>query len=105
MKLNYFLSLFLLFIFFSFPVQAENPPLYFAEHPTLTPDGKTVYFSLDGAIWKVETEGGTAKRITGMQGSESHPKVSPDGKWLAFSSSQYGNKDVFLLPLEGGSAK
>lgn len=99
------LLLLLLFSLSFVVVHAENPPLHFAEHPSLSPDGKTLYFSLDGAIWSVPITGGTAQRITGMQGEEKLPKVSPDGKWLAFSSNQYGNNDVYLLPLEGGSAK
>jgi tricorn protease len=37
-----------------------------------------------------------------MQGEETNPSVSPDGKWLAFSSNQYGNNDVYVMPLNGG---
>src|SRR5699024_4781098 len=36
---------------------------------------------------------------------ETHSRVSPDGKWLAFSSNQYGNDDIYILPLEGGKVK
>ena len=46
--------------------------------------------------------GGLSNRITAMDGHESRPQVSPDGRWLAFSSEQYGNADVFLMPLVGG---
>src|SRR5690606_19202171 len=28
-----------------------------------------------------------------------------DGKWLAFSSNQFGNYDLFIMPLQGGDIK
>jgi tricorn protease len=46
--------------------------------------------------------GGQAARLTAMDGEETRPAISPDGKWLAFSGTQYGSKDVFLMPLAGG---
>ncbi|UVD80930.1 S41 family peptidase [Myroides albus] len=74
----------------------------FASTPSLSPDGKTTYFSYNGDIWQAPTAGGEALRITALEGNETNPRVSPDGKWLAFTSGQYGNKDVFLMPLTGG---
>ncbi|WP_394746788.1 S41 family peptidase [Spongiimicrobium salis] len=70
--------------------------------PTLTPDGNHVIFSYNGDLWKVSSEGGEALRLTGMQGEESLPRVSPNGKWLAFSADQYGNRDIYIMPLKGG---
>lgn len=75
----------------------------FASTPSLSPDGKTTYFSYNGDIWQAPTAGGEALRITALQGNATNPRVSPDGKWLAFTSNQYGNKDVFLMPLTGGN--
>ncbi|WP_116124422.1 S41 family peptidase [Lewinella sp. IMCC34183] len=76
--------------------------LYFADAPALTPDGSTLIFSYHTDLWRVPAEGGTALRITALEGNESYASVSPDGKWLAFSSDQYGNRDVFIMPLAGG---
>lgn len=84
---------------------AQNDPVYFADYPCTTPDGKTLIFSYDGDLWRSPVQGGLASRITAMEGQEHHPKVSPDGKWLAFSAEQYGNADVFLMPLEGGAIR
>lgn len=81
-------------------VKAQQPS--FLSYPTLSPDGKTVVFSYEGDLWKVPTEGGQAFRLTAMAGNEIAPRISPDGKWLAFSSSQNGNLDVYVMPLEGG---
>lgn len=83
---------------------AQQTP-YFASDPTLSPDAATVYFTYDSDIWKVPVSGGEALRITALSGNEINPRVSPDGKWLAFSSNQYGNYDVFLLSLNGGEIK
>ncbi|ASK31089.1 peptidase S41 [Chryseobacterium sp. T16E-39] len=78
---------------------------YFLSSPSLSPDGKTAYFAYDGDIWKVDSNGGNASRITALDGEEINPRVSPDGKWLAFSSNQYGNYDVYVMPAEGGTIK
>jgi tricorn protease len=76
--------------------------LHFADHPTLTPDGTTIVFAHNGDLWRVSATGGNAVRLTALDGAESHPRISPDGKWLAFTSGQYGNADVYLTPLAGG---
>ncbi|QAA82740.1 PDZ domain-containing protein [Aequorivita sp. H23M31] len=78
---------------------------YIQIDPTLTPDGQTIIFSYDGDLWKVPSNGGEAYRLTAMDGEETLPRVSPDGKWLAFSSTQYGNKDVYVMPINGGEIK
>jgi len=78
---------------------------YFLSSSSLSPDGKTAYFAYDGDIWKVNSNGGNASRITALDGEEINPRLSPDGKWLAFSSNQYGNYDVYVMPAEGGTIK
>jgi tricorn protease len=83
---------------------AQSDP-YFAAYPSITPDEQTVIFSYEGDLWKVGAGGGSANRITAMAGDEINPKVSPDGKWLAFSSNQFGNYDVYTMPLAGGTIK
>ncbi|MDR4953169.1 S41 family peptidase [Chryseobacterium sp. ES2] len=77
----------------------------FLSSPSLSPDGKTAYFSYDGDIWKADSNGGNASRITALDGEEINPRLSPDGKWLAFSSNQYGNYDVYVMPAGGGTIK
>lgn len=77
----------------------------FVSYPTLSPDGKTIVFSYDGDLWKVSSDGGQAYRLTAMDGNETAPRISPDGKWLAFSSSQNGNLDVYIMPIGGGDIR
>ncbi|SIO08362.1 S41 family peptidase [Algoriphagus halophilus] len=98
---NIFLSLLLLVGFTTVTAQQLKSP-YFTFSPTLTPDGETIIFSYEGDLWKVSINGGQAYRMTAMEGEETRPSVSPDGKWLAFSAEQFGNMDVFIMPLEGG---
>lgn len=99
-----YLSFFTIILFGNL-VTAQSQETYFTSYPTLTPDGKTVIFSYEGDLWKAEIGNPAASRLTAMQGEETSPRVSPDGKWLAFSSNQFGNNDVYLMPLAGGDIK
>ena len=81
---------------------AQN--IRFASHPSLSPDGKQIYFSYDGDIYSVPAAGGQATAVITMFGEQDSPLVSPDGKWLAFSSDIQGNTDVYAVPLGGGTA-
>jgi len=94
----------ILCVLISFTATAQND-VYFATTPSLSPDGRTIYFSYEGDIWSVTKAGGQAMRITGMPGNETHPRVSPDGNWLAFSGSQDGNSNVYVMPIGGGPIK
>src|SRR6201996_2080703 len=103
MKKLYFL-LFSVFVFQQL-AKAQSADVYFTSYPTLTPDGKTVIFSYEGDLWKADIDNPVAVRLTAMQGEETSPRVSPDGKWLAFSSNQFGNNDVYVMPMAGGDIK
>ena len=81
---------------------ADN--IRFASHPSLSPDGKQIYFSYDGDIYSVPATGGQATAVITMPGVQDSPLVSPDGKWLAFSSDIQGNNDVYIVPTAGGQA-
>lgn len=78
---------------------------YFLSNPTLTPDGNTVIFAFEGDLWKANVSDGQATRLTAMQGYETSPRVSPDGKWIAFTGRQYGNGDIYIMPVNGGEVK
>lgn len=92
-------------IFMLLPLFSAAETLYFPYNPVLSPNGSTIYFSYDGDIFKVSSEGGLAMRLVSLGGYESHPKVSPDGKYLAFASTVQGNNDVYVVPVEGGEVK
>lgn len=87
------------------PGFAQDHSAYFLSQPALTPDGKAVVFSFEGDLWKADLPGGQAYRLTAMQGYETNAKVSPDGKWIAFTGRQYGNPDVYVMPVNGGDIR
>ncbi len=93
------------FLFVTVILSAQDNAAYFLSNPSLTPDGQTVIFSFEGDLWKASVNNGTAVRLTAMQGYETSPRVSPDGRWLAFTGRQYGNPDVFVMPINGGDVK
>jgi dipeptidyl aminopeptidase/acylaminoacyl peptidase len=86
---------------------------------SLSPDGSTVAFSLDGTqgtlaagIYTVAAAGGTPKvLVTSPSGAtDSLPTYSPDGKTIAFVRDAYdnmGNETVSLelVPVAGGTPK
>ncbi|MEO6681749.1 MAG: S41 family peptidase [Ginsengibacter sp.] len=100
-----YLFLFLTLISVQLHSYAQQDQQYFASHPTLTPDGQTMIYSYNGNLWRTSSEGGFATQITSMQGNATRAKVSPDGKWIAFSNSQFGNNDIYLMPFNGGDIK
>jgi tricorn protease len=87
------------------PALAQNPYPYFLSNPCLSPDGQTLVFSFEGDLWKADMLDYRAVRLTAMQGYETNPRISPDGKWIAFTGRQYGNADVFVMPINGGDVK
>ncbi|MCB9087101.1 MAG: PD40 domain-containing protein [Calditrichae bacterium] len=91
------------FLLFCQLVFAE--PVYFATDPALSPDGEQVVFSYEGDLWQVPAAGGTAFRLTGMEGREQAAAFSPDGKWIAFTAEQDGNNNVYVMPAGGGEVR
>ncbi len=68
-------------------------------------NGNLVAFVYAGDIWTVNSDGGNARQLTSHKGMELFPKISPDGKWIAFSGEYAGNRQVFVMPSEGGTPK
>ncbi|MDR1895932.1 MAG: hypothetical protein LBR10_03990 [Prevotellaceae bacterium] len=95
---------FIFFLLASGLTKAQDS-LFFATQPAISPDAKEIYFCYDGGIWKTPVAGGTASRVTAMTGYQTNPKISPDGKWLAFSSDEQGNANVYVTPVSGGTIR
>lgn len=67
--------------------------------------GDTIAFVYAGDIWTVSSAGGTARRLTSHEGMELFPKFSPDGTQIAFSAEYAGNRQVYVMPVEGGTPR
>lgn len=65
-------------------------------------NGKEIVFSYAGDLYKVSAAGGEAKKLTSHKGYEMFARFSPDGKSIAFTGEYDGNREVYLMPAEGG---
>jgi tricorn protease len=84
------------------PARADNDATLM-RFPTL--HGDTVVFEAHGNLWQVNRAGGTASRLTAEPGFEFMPRYSPDGQWIAFTGQYQGNRDVYVIPAGGGTAR
>ena len=92
---------------------SHRPALRAAEAPTS--EGRllrfpalskySIAFVYGGDLWSVPRAGGSARQLTTDSGLEWSPRFSPDGKWIAFTGQYDGNRDVYLIPAEGGVPK
>ncbi|HEU4886486.1 MAG TPA: PDZ domain-containing protein [Thermoanaerobaculia bacterium] len=65
----------------------------------------TVAFVYAGDIWLAPAAGGDARRLTSDAGMEYFPKFSPDGRWIAFTGDYSGNRQVFVISVDGGQPR
>ena len=64
-----------------------------------------IVFSYAGDLYTVSAKGGIARKLTSHKGFEVFPRFSPDGKSIAFTGEYDGNREVYLIPSEGGVPK
>ena len=67
--------------------------------------GNTVAFVYGADVWLVDAGGGTARRLTSGEGDELAPKFSPDCKSIAFTGQYTGTRQVYVIPVGGGSPR
>lgn len=67
--------------------------------------GDRIAFLYDNDLWLASRHGGSARRLTQADGTESLPRFSPDGQWLAFTADYGDNPDVYIMPAAGGEAR
>ena len=89
--------------------------LVFVSDPQISPDGKRLAYvktTIDektkeyrSRIWVVPTDGsGKPRQFTSGPKQDTTPRWSPDGTKLAFVSDRNGEKQIFVMPTEGGEA-
>jgi Tol biopolymer transport system component len=70
-----------------------------------SPDADVIAVSFAGSLATVEIPSGNRTWIpTGLSGVRD-PDWSPDGQWIAFSSTDGGNSNVWIIPSTGGTAR
>jgi tricorn protease len=68
--------------------------------PTVHDD--RIVFVSDDDLWEAPLEGGRARRLTSGRGDASHPHFSPDGTQIAFTGTEEGAPEVFVMDADGG---
>ncbi len=94
----------LILVFVACGVASSQPqePLLM-QQPTL--NATEIVFAYGSQLWRVSRKGGVAVQLTNGPGQKTNPKFSPDGKWIAFTSDDAGNFNVYVMPAEGGQPR
>ncbi|MFY2763102.1 amidohydrolase family protein [Arenimonas sp. MALMAid1274] len=67
----------------------------------VSPDGRTLVFSMLGDLYTLPIEGGQARRLAGGAAWEVQPRFSPDGKEIAFTSDRGGGNNLWRMKADG----
>jgi len=76
----------------------EEVALAVGSNPRISPDGASVVFERDGAIYRIPAIGGAPRRIAEGRG----PIWSPDGREIISSRGTNARPQAFRIPAEGG---
>jgi len=70
-----------------------------------TTNDRDIVFCYAGQLYSVGKDGGVARRLTSGPGYTSFARFSPDGTQIAFTSHYDGNREVYVMPADGGAPK
>jgi Tol biopolymer transport system component len=95
---------------FSMDVDRSSPPKILYSEPgsqwpwAYSPDGRTLIFDAGPnptSIRALDVATGIARDVVSNQFINRLPDVSPDGKWLAYSSNETGQVEIYIRPFPG----
>jgi tricorn protease len=100
----------LLLVSFALSISISSVPAQDAPKTTRllrfpTTNDKEIVFCYAGELYTVGKDGGIARRLTSGPGYTSFPRFSPDGKQIAYTSEYDGNREVYVMPSDGGAPK
>ena len=67
--------------------------------------GTQIVFSYAGDLYTVRSPAASPASSRAHEGYEAFARFSPDGKSIAFTGEYDGNREVYLIPAEGGAPK
>ncbi|QHI97774.1 amidohydrolase family protein [Xylophilus rhododendri] len=67
----------------------------------LSPDRRQIAMDLQGILWTMPAEGGSARRLTGYLHDMARPHWSPDGGRIVFQSYRDGNFHLWAIAPDG----
>src|ERR1700759_653457 len=68
---------------------------------TVSPDQKTIVMDLQGSLWSIPFEGGTAKQLTDPMMEPARPDYSPKGGLIAFQAYKGGTFHIWTINPDG----
>jgi Tol biopolymer transport system component/imidazolonepropionase-like amidohydrolase len=71
----------------------------------VSPDGRTIAFSMMGDIYTLPISGGNATRISSGPAYDVQPRFSPDGKQIAYTSDRAGGNNLWRMNRDGSDSK
>jgi len=72
-------------------------------YPTVA--GDSVVFVSEDDLWEVDASGGRGRRLTDGPGTVSHAAFSPDGETIAYTSTEEGATETFVMDASGGPSR
>ncbi|MBT1450916.1 PD40 domain-containing protein [Glaciecola sp. XM2] len=73
------------------------------EQPDLSDTHITFIYAQD--LWLADRDGKQPKRLVSDNEVQMRPHFSPDGQHIAFTANYGGNNDVYVISVDGGTAK
>lgn len=70
--------------------------------PDWSPSRKSIVFERGNALWTIDNNGRSEKQIATLKLAGAHPRFSPDGGSIAYSDDGGNNRDIFVVPVDGG---